>query len=229
MKAALAYLAIAVVLAGVGAGLWRTGRLEQRLIGARQQVLALEHEAPLAEYDAIERSTGLLARAPWIAGEVARVRPARAVSSYWAQHYTRLALERDAGGALVEKDPAMLRIAANAAFRTARTGGTDAAAVQGLEDALALYAEALRQDPQFDLAYNYEVTVRTRDAIVKRSPRDRTAGRGAAPAEVTMHGRQGAPPDQANMREFKVIVPQRSDERTQQPDAGQGGKKQRKG
>jgi hypothetical protein len=229
VKAALAYLAIAVVLAGVGAGFWRTGRLEQRLVGARQRLLALEYEAPRAEYDEIERTTGLLARAPWIAHEVARVRPARAVSSYWEQDYTRLVLERDAGGALVEKDPAMLRLAANAAFRSARAGGADAAAVQQLNDALALYAEALRQDPQFDLAYNFEVAARTRDAIAKPSARDRAATRPAPRLDVTMHGRQGGPPDQSSMREFKVIVPQRSDERTQQPDAGQGGKKQRKG
>ena len=114
-----------------------------------------------------DSGAGALARAPWIAGAFARVRPARAASAYWEHDYDGLTLERDAGGALVEQDPAMLRLAANAAFRAARASGNDAAAVQRLNDVLALYAEALKRDPQFDLAYNYEVAARTRDAIAR--------------------------------------------------------------
>ena len=45
----------------------------------------------------------------------------------------------------------------------------------------------------------------------------------------TLHGRPGEVPPGADMNEFKVIVPQRSDERREQPEAGKGGTKARKG
>jgi hypothetical protein len=60
------------------------------------------------------------------------------------------------------------------------------------------------------------------------SGREKPDGR-PQPAEQTLHGRQGATPEQSDMREFKIIIPQRTDERAQQPDAGTGGRKPRKG
>jgi hypothetical protein len=44
-----------------------------------------------------------------------------------------------------------------------------------------------------------------------------------------LHGRAGAPPQNISMAGFKVIIPQRSDERTESEEAGKGGVKRRKG
>ena len=230
MRSAIVYFAVALVLLAVGAGLWTTGRLEQRIVGARQQFLTLDYTAPLPEYDRIEQSVRFLKPVPLVAEQVARVRSFRAGSTYWQRDYAHLTLEHDAGGALVEQDPAMLRLAANAAFRTARGAGSDSASPQRLNEVLGIYAEVLRRDPQFDVAFNYEFVARTREALTHPTPAARQkSDSGAKRAEYTVHGRQGAPPEQSDMREFKVIVPQRSDERSQQPEAGSGGKKQRKG
>lgn len=229
MRAAIAYFAVALILFAVGAGLWTTGRLEQRMINARQQFLTLDYKAPVPEYDRIEASTRFLTRAPWVAERLARIRSLRAGAAYWQGDYARLTLERDAGGALTEQDPAVLQLAANAAFRTASGIGNDPASAQQLDDVLGVYAEALRHDPQFDVAFNYEFVARTRDRLTRQSPAREKPDTRPKRAKYTIHGRQGAPPEQSDMREFKVIVPQRSDERSQQPDAGSGGKKQRKG
>ena len=230
MRTAIAYFAVALVLFVVGAGLWRTGRFEQRIVSARQQLLTLDYRAPLPEYDRMEDSIPFLNRVPWIAGQVARSRSLRAISKYWQQDYPRLVLERDAGGALLEQDPAIMRLAANAAFRGARANASDRATAQRLNDVLGVYAEVLRRDPKLDVAFNYEFVARTRNALTRpgSSGRQKTDSR-ATRSEPTIHGRQGAPPEQTDMQEFKVIVPQRTDERSQQPDGGAGNKKQRKG
>ena len=234
MRTAIPYLLVALVLLVAGAGLWTIGRFEQQVVGARQQLLTLDYSGPLPQYDRIEQSVRLLQRVPWFAEQLAYIRALRATSKYWQRDDPPLALERDAGGSLVEHDPTIMRLAANAAFRRARANVNDRATPQRLNDVLGIYAEVLKRDPQFDVAFNYELVARTRDALNRRgsygpiSGRERTDGR-TQPAEQTIHGRQGAPPEQSDMREFKIIIPQRTDERTQQPDAGMGGRKPRKG
>jgi hypothetical protein len=223
-----------MVLFVVGAGLWTAGRFEQRIVRARQQLLTLDFRAPLPEYDRIETSIGFLDRVQWIADRVVHIRALRAASKYWQRDYPRLVLERDAGGAWLERDPAIMRLVANAAFRRARANMGDRGISQRLNDVLGVYAEILRRDPQFDVAFNYEFVVRTRDALTRQrsnaapSGRERTEG-GPDVTEHTIHGRQGAPQEQTDKREFKIIIPQGTDERTQQPDAGTGARKPRKG
>lgn len=234
MRKAIPFLAVALALFVVGAGLWTIGRFEQRLVNARQQVLTLDYATPLPEYDRLEQAISLLERIPWIADRIAYIHALRAASKYWQRDYAPLALKRDSGGALIGEDPTIVRFAANAAFRSARVNVNDRAASQRLNEVLAIYAEALRHDPQFDVAFNYELVARARDALTRRGSNRLPPGRGrtdahADPSEQTIHGRPGRPPEQTDMRDFKIIIPQRTDERAQQPDAGVGGKKPRKG
>lgn len=74
----------------------------------------MQYDAPLSEYDLVERSVRLADGLPWVAALVAEVRGQRATSKYWGQDYSALALPRDAGGAVMEQDPALLLVAANA-------------------------------------------------------------------------------------------------------------------
>ncbi len=101
-----------------------------------------------------------------------------------------------------------------------------------LEGVARLYLDVLERDPErIDAAYNYEFVLRRRNALA----RDRAAKRPsntppAGPhAESTLHGTPGTAPAQTDMGDFKIIVPQRPEERRSQPDAGSGAAKVRKG
>ena len=48
-------------------------------------------------------------------------------------------------------------------------------------------------------------------------------------ALVTIHGLEGAPPEESDMKKFKMIVPMRPDERLEAEKAGKGTTKVRKG
>lgn len=233
MKIVLGYFALALVLLLAGGGLWATGRLEQRVVNARTQLLTMRYDAPLNEYDLVERSVRYASDLPWVAALVADVRGQRATSKYWAHDYPSLTLARDAGGAMVEQDPALVLVAANAAFRRTRIDGSDRSASQQLDDILGLYVDVLKRAPHdFDAAYNYEFVARTRDTLARpragRSGREKPTARVAASTQ-TIHGRPGAPPDSTNKDDFKIIVPQDQEERQQVPEAGVGGAKVRKG
>jgi hypothetical protein len=215
--------------------LWTTGRLEQRAIEMRKQLLTLQYDVLPADYDRVERSVQYGSSLPWFAALAQDIRGQRATSTYWRRDYQSLTLTRDVGGTIIERSPSILLMAANAAFRRTQLDGSDRSAIERLNDVLFEYAEVIKQDPQnFDAAYNYEFTARTRDALAHEggrraaAVRDQKIALGSA-VERTIHGRSGAPPPGSDMREFKILVPQRSDERKQQPDAGTGGPKTRKG
>ena len=214
----------AVVVIGIGAGLWAAGQLQSRHTTARRAFLMMRYTAPIEEYDAIEPA-GRFLSATWRADLQTR----RAVSQYWLQQYSLLARpsdrERDAAD---RPGAAHLMIIANAAYREiAGTVNEDQ-----LEGVARLYLDVLERDPQrIDAAYNYEFILRRRNAL----GRDRAAKRPsdtppAGPhAESTLHGAPGAAPAQTDMGDFKIIVPQRPEERRSQPDAGSGAAKVRKG
>jgi hypothetical protein len=46
---------------------------------------------------------------------------------------------------------------------------------------------------------------------------------------LSIHGLEGAPPEEAEMKKFKMIVPMRPDERLEAEKAGKGTTKVRKG
>ena len=48
-------------------------------------------------------------------------------------------------------------------------------------------------------------------------------------AGLTIHGFAGAPPEESDMKKFKMIVPMRPDERLEAEKAGKGTTKVRKG
>jgi hypothetical protein len=220
------YIVPTILLLVVGAALWTLGRLEQRLAESRRQLLTLQYEAPLEEYDRLEPSAAWAGRLPATASLLGDLHDQRATSHYWHRDYAAATLARDEAGGLTERDPYLLLVGANAAFRQIRLEGGDKATVQRLNAILEQYAEAMKQGAGFDAAYNYEFVVRARDAITK--PRgDKSAAKPAV--AQTIHGRPGAPPGPSQTKDFKIIVPQRSDERNQQPEAGSGAKKERRG
>jgi hypothetical protein len=234
MRVLTRYFVPAAILMIVGFVIWTTGRIEQRATDARKQLLMLMYDGPVAEYDALEQDLRYLRLMPPLGTIHSGIREQRATSRYWSGSYGELAPKTDAAGGVTERDPGLLLVAANAAYREAGAGQNDPGAVQRLEAVLDQYTDVLRRGPwQFDAAYNYEFLARRRDALIraqsqKPSQRGRQAVVQATPPH-TIHGRPGEVPPGADMNEFKVIVPQRSDERREQPEAGKGGVKARKG
>ncbi len=213
MKTALGSLLIAIVLAVVGGALWTTGHAERRLIDTHQALLTLQFPAVEDDAPALDADLTTAARAPWL-GPALRTdaRQGQAVAGYWLARYQDLEPRKDAAGTIVETDPEILLLAANAAFRAARADQTDRATmVKRYEAVMTSYADVLRADPSLtDAAYNFEYVVRLRD-VAARPGRKPPAE--VAPPTPTLHGRPGAPPKGIDMGDFKIVVPKRMEER----------------
>ena len=173
--------------------------------------------------------------------------------STWDSLYGALPLARDASGDPIEKDPEVLFLAANAAYRAGqRANGDRLATVRALDAVVSTYADVIKKSPgHVDAAYNYEYAVRARDAAVlsRETPRVKPGGpstppaagqksaageRAAAtddlPAGPTIHGHPGAPPSGTDMKKFKALAPMRPDEREADPDkAGENKRPLRRG
>jgi hypothetical protein len=232
MKAVFGYLIPAGLLLIVGLALWTTGRFERRVVNASKELVMLHYDAAQPEYEALERSIRFVRDAPWFAVMNAAVREQRATSHYWLQEYSSLSVQTDASGEIIEQNPEIVFLAANAAYRSTPLDGRAALVVPQLERLLEQYASVLQRDPDhFDAAYNYEFVSRVRDGFTRAPGGKPGAGISAAlhPALQTIHGPQGRLPSGVEFNDFKVIVPQRSDERKEQPEAGKGGPKVRKG
>jgi hypothetical protein len=133
---------------------------------------------------------------------------------YWAGDWEAIASDRDPF------------LAANAAYREATMRGGDwRALTTRLDGVIEQYGEILRNNPdEVDAAYNYEFAVRYRAGIAGRQ-------RPVQPEEpdTTPHGVVGAPPPGTDMKQFKMIVPMRPDERQEAEQAGRNTRRMRKG
>jgi tetratricopeptide (TPR) repeat protein len=247
MRRVLGQVVLAVVLLGIGFACWMAGQLERRVADAHEELALLQYNAVDAEYGDIEQAMGYLRHIPWLAdGLVTDVQEHRATAEYWQARYDALAPRRDANGAIADQPPAVLALAANAAYRSGqREAGDRQAMLRRLDGAIKTYTELLKRDPNnVDAAYNFELMVRLRDIASKAKPaapskRDDPARALQKPAGVamagdlpdgrTVHGEPGAPPPNTDMTQFKMHIPVRPDERQGGSDAGQGQKKVRKG
>jgi hypothetical protein len=255
MKSVAVPLVAAIVLAVAGFAFWMVGETETRIAGMHKQLATLHYDEAESEGGAVEESLGLERRVPVI-GRAAEtdVRDTRASAGYWRADYEAIAPRRDANGVVIETDPAILFLSANAGFR-ATQGATDRAeVVRRLDNVVKSYGEVLKTeagacDPgeeacetrAMDAAYNYEYAIRAREALVRgrgpltgKSAAARTAVNAAdeeadLPAGPTLHGRPGGPPPATEMSQFKIVIPKRGEERKDAPDAGKGGQKIRKG
>lgn len=219
----------AVVVIGIGAGLWAAGQFQSRHTIARRAFLMMHYAAPIEEHDALEPAARFLP-----GGWRADLQMRRAEAQYWLQRYSLLArpAERIRAGDADGAAAAHLMLVANAAYREVAGALNEETPVERLDGVARLYVDVLEHDPErIDAAYNYEFVIRRRNALA----RDRAARRRSnAPAAgiragSTLHGAPGAAPDQTDMGDFKIIVPQRPEERRAQPDAGAGAAKVRKG
>jgi hypothetical protein len=189
----------------------------------------MEYKAVAENVKPPDSAVAYAARVPILGDDIASaVRDDRASANYWLGRYEALTLQRDSGGALVEHDPQLLLVAANAAYRTNELEPADRqTSIQRLQAIGTYYADLLKSNPElFDAAYNYEFIARLR-ASLERS------ARGSPPpddkSQPAIHGHPGAPAKGAAPNKLNIIVPKSGDERTNSPEAGQGQQRLRKG
>jgi hypothetical protein len=231
----------ALLLAAAGAAFWMAGETERRLAIVHQQLATLRYADAANQDDDVASTIGVAARIPRVGDDLAAdVRNERATAEYWRADYPSLQMRRDASGALTESDPQLALLAANAEFRAGQHTGDRAELLRQLDRSVKTYADVLKSNPSADTAYNYEYVVRLRDTTQKAKPTPaqkadaRLAAKAAAvdtdlPAGPTLHGTPGAPPKGTDMSQFKIVIPKRGEERKDNPEAGKGGTKVRKG
>ena len=235
MKSIAGGLLLAVLLFAAGTVALRESRHSARMADAHLRLTTLQYTD---EGDLASDATPL-SRLPAPLGLGAGVEARHAATvSYGLARYTSLTdLTSNTNGPAPE-DPALLFLAANAAFRTSAPQSEDKkAVVQRLDAVVQAYADVLRKAPTMtDAAFNYEYVVKLRDRVAK-APARRGPPPKAAPLEEsvdlpigpTLHGNPGGPPDETPMGDFKTVTPMRYDEREEQMDPGRGQKLQRKG
>jgi hypothetical protein len=237
MKSVVIPALVALVLAGAGAVFWIAGEGDRRVAEVHQQLATLQYGAADRASSDVEPSLDLERRLPVIGPEaVSYLHGAATAARYWQADYAGVEPQHDASGATQETDPAVLLLAANAAYRASMAASERLDTIRRLDGAIKSYADALRASgQQADAAYNYEFAVRVRDAMGKARPAKTAAVKKAAdedtdlPAGPTLHGRPGGPPAKTDMSQFKIVIPKRGEERKDNPEAGKGGQKIRKG
>jgi len=243
MRSIIVPAVLAVVLAAAGFAFWTMGKAEGRLGDAHRELAMLQYADASAESDRTLGAPSLVQRVGWsgVNGQV-DARHLRTTAEYWQTQYTALEPKRDASGTITETDPDVLMLAANASFRLSQSEGDRASTVRKLDAVVKSYADVLKNAAApSDAAYNYEYAIRMRDALAKarpaatQKPTTATAAKTAAdsdsdlPAGPTLHGRPGGPPAKSDMAQFKIVIPKRGEERKDDPQAGKGNVKVRRG
>lgn len=210
-----AQLIIIILLLGAGAILWRSSEHERRLAAAERDLVTLKYSDAAT---AAAQPGGRLADLMPLSSAKADAKALASTAGYWSGDYDK-----------ATENPDAKLLAANAAFRRAREqGGSWQAVVGRLDSVVKQYAEIIRDNPNnTEAAFNYEYVVRLRAMLAQRKlpvpPVD------AKLNGLTIHGFEGAPPEQEEMKKFKMIVPMRPDERLEAEKAGKGTTKVRKG
>lgn len=210
-----AQLIIVILLVVAGAVLWRASEHERRIAAAERDLVTLKYaDAAAAAAQPGGRLADLM---PWSTAKTDQ-KALESTAGYWTGDYDKA----------IENPDAKL-LAANAAFRKAREqGGSWQAVVGRLDSVVKQYAEILRDNPNnAEAAYNYEYVVRLRAVLAQRKLP--VPAYDAKINGLTIHGIEGAPPEEAEMKKFKMIVPMRPDERLEAEKAGKGTTKVRKG
>ena len=232
MRTAIGRVALALLFAAAGGAAWKLGQAERELAAAHEQLSTMRYGVAADRASGLEPTLRYAAPVPVVgSGMLTDARDDRATAEYWLGRYDALTADHDASGAAIARDPHQLFLASNAAFRATQAETVDrATALPHLEAVIKGYADVLKTNPgDADAAYNYEFAVRTRDALARMRGSTGFSKLSIAETTPTIHGRPGAPPKGVSLSNFKVMVPQRSDERKNNLEAGKGGAKVRKG
>ena len=241
MRSAVAGLLVALVLFVAGAAAWSQARLARSVADAHQRLATLN----LDEADGIDAATTAFSLLPWPTGSSLSedVRRHRATVAYWRSEYRQLTSALPSSGTNPggsSADPAVMFVAANAAFRASLSDPSDrAATIDRLDRVIQAYADVLRAQPgNADASYNYEYVVKFRDTLAKKPSTRITKEQRRVDGELdmsvdlpvgpTIHGRPGGPPQDMPMQQFKTVTPMKFEER-EELEPGRGIKQKRRG
>jgi hypothetical protein len=252
LKTVVGRLVLAVVAVVAGIICWNQSGAIDRAADAYQRLVTLRYDRD----DSLGVAPADAAALPWPLTEISALstltlepgvrRQEQAAVAYWRREYGTLTdplALADAAGADAASDPALMMLAANAAFRQAQANAADRIrTVERLDGVISTYAEVLRAAPEMaDASFNYEYASRFRDSIASGKPMSRGARARAAaeamtppvpsadlPIGPTLHGRPGGPPPEIPGSDFKTIAPMPYDER-EQTDPGRGATPRRRG
>jgi hypothetical protein len=240
MKSVVAPALLAIVLVIGGVLVSTAGKAETRLVEAHRQLALLHYTAASAESENVGDEPALTRIRGLGRQTAADAREVRATAQYWNNDYAALAPQKDAGGSTTETNADLLMLAANASFRSSLAETDRGVALRKLDTVVKNYAEVLKATADDDAAFDYEYSIRVRDTLAKPRPagaKPTSAANAAAraaldsdvPIGLTLHGRPGGPPPKSDMSQFKIVIPKRGEERKDDPQAGKGGTKVRKG
>ncbi len=153
MRSVIGQLVIAILLAAAGAVCWALGKSAEGLAQGSEELVTLQYEAAAGGNDDVNRWIQYAAPVPGIGDSItADVRKRQATADYWLEKYDELGKLRLANTS--EREPHLLLLASNAAFRAAQaTPQSDrATALQRLQEAEKNYAEVLKTSPSEDAA-----------------------------------------------------------------------------
>lgn len=230
MKTAISQFILAAVFLVIGGAFWLANTWERRTARADEALMTLRYGEPVPEYTGLEESMRVAEGVPVLDSLLSGVREHRAAAQYW-----------EATDVATDRDPVVVFVVANSAYRAAQRERDRQSMARRLDDVMKQYAEVLKNDPEnADAAYNYEFVARLKKNVAK--PRETAAAlaakgpsgppaEGELPVGPTIHGQPGAPPKGVDMGQFKVIMPMRPDERKDQKpeDAGKSAPKIRRG
>ena len=215
-----ALAAVAVGLLAAACAAWAF--LERGLAEAQRELAAANLGAAERGYARVDDYLRYTDRVPWLlAGVRAEIAARRAAIRYWQGDYAALLEQRVGEPSAGQRDNAARRLAvANATYRAGqRPGASREAALDGLDRAIALYAELLQDDgTRPDVAFNYELLVRRRNALAG-------GGRPLPAGPENPLGREGGQPldDETGLDDVQIFVPLNQDERDRIDDPTQGG------
>ena len=216
------------VLVVLGSTFWTVGGLDRQMALAHRHLATLQYAEAVEEYDRLEESLGFIAELPWLGRYVlSDLRLARATAGYWLSDDGAAASPLGASGDPTQDDADALFLTANAAYRQAFERGLSIDGTGQFDRLVDSYAKVLELSAgHLDAAYNYEYMVRLRVEDISQEPETGRVGDGD---HRTIHGAPGAPPQEREMGQFKVVIPKEADERDEDPGAGSRQKRVRKG
>ncbi len=229
MKKLLSYVIGALVLGIVAGGLLAAAGIERELAAADLALSTLDLNQAARGYGEVERRLGWTASVPWLFEDTrAGLEARQAAVRYWRGEYGGLAADyTTADSPSMAGNLPLQLVVANADYLAVRSPGAGREAALGaLDHAVGVYRRLLEaNEGNRDAAYNYELVLRLRAEI---------AGGDDVPdfSPPTVPGAAGENPEEAEMEDVQIYVPQESifdPEETEDPTVGEGAPIRRRG
>jgi hypothetical protein len=222
------HILAAILLAVAGAIFLAAGIVDRAIVRTQEHAVALTYAESAEAFDTAEKYLQYASWLPSVRRRLDDVRARRASMHYWRREYDRIVPpDADPLAGIPPENVDLQFIAANAAYRRSQSAAKDRKnALSALDAAINAYVAVLRNGENEAAAYNYEYVARLREDIDKgRRTADLTEKAEDGPA-----GEQGgAPPQDSNKRDLKILIPLDPSEMDKAIEPGKGAPIERKG